>query len=83
LRESELTCPNCGGVAHNLGRHFKPPKKGDDKQWEKVKFLVDNGFRFQKIRLGTGGESVPYPETLEGAKDFVVKYKAFALPADE
>ena len=77
---SELYCPNCGGIAYNLGRHFKAPKKTDNKQWDKIRFLVKNGFRFQKIRIGTGHhDTVSYPETLEEAKEFVVKYKDYAI----
>ena len=77
---SELPCPNCGGVAYNLGRHFKAPKKTDKKQWEKIRFLIENGFRFQKIRNGTRHhDTVSYPETLEEAKEFVVKYKDYAF----
>lgn len=76
----EMKCPHCGGVAHNLGRHFKAPKKGDLKQWQKVRFLFDHGFRFQKIRVGPKDkDTVPYPDTLEQAKEFVVKYKEFAI----
>lgn len=75
-----LTCPNCGGVSHNFGRHFKAPKKTDDTQWKKVKFLFDNGFNFQKIYdQSRGGEHVSYPETMEQAKEFVVKYQTYAL----
>jgi len=75
-----LPCPECGGNAFNLGRHFKAPKKSDESQWSKVAFLIRNGFWFQKIRpIPNSTESVPYPETLEQAKAFVVKYKQFAL----
>jgi len=77
---SELKCPNCGGIAYNLGRHFKAPKKTNKKQWEKIRFLVENGFRFQKIHNGSRHyETVPYPETLEEAKEFVVKYKKYSI----
>ena len=77
---SELPCPNCGGTAYNLGRHFKAPKKTDKKQWNKIQFLVKNGFRFQKIRIGSGDhDTVPYPDTLEEAKEFVIKYKDYAI----
>lgn len=75
-----MVCPECGGESVNLGRNFKPPKKNDVKQWEKVKFLVDHGFRFQKIRVGTNHhDTVPYPETLEEAKEFVKTYKQYAI----
>jgi DNA-directed RNA polymerase subunit RPC12/RpoP len=77
----KLPCPDCGKPKINLGRHFKPPKKSDTKQWAKVKFLVEHGFRFQKIQVDSGHhDTVPYPESLEEAKEFVVKYKEFATP---
>jgi hypothetical protein len=79
---TELPCPDCGEAAVNLGRHFKPPKRRDGRQWEKVRFLVEHGFRFQKIRTGSSGQSVPYPETLEEAKSFVVRYKDQALASE-
>jgi hypothetical protein len=76
---AELACPECGGPAHNFGRHFKPPKKDDTKQWQKVRYLFDHGFRFQKIRIGPKHHDViSYPETLDEARVFVEKYKEFA-----
>lgn len=79
-RPNELVCPECRGAAYNFGRHFKAPKKSDKKQWAKVRYLFDHGFRFQKIRLNPNSfDSVPYPETLSQAKEFVEKYKKFAI----
>ena len=76
----ELKCPECGGPAYNFGRHFKAPKRSDLKQWKKVAYLFEHGFRFQKIRpVKNSLESVPYPETLEAARDFVEKYKDYAI----
>lgn len=76
----KLTCPQCGRPAYNFGRHFKPPKQADSRQWQKVRFLFGHGFRFQKIRVGPGHhDTVPYPETLEEASEFVVKYKQYAF----
>lgn len=75
----ELKCSDCGGPSYNFGRHFKPPKKTDQKQWEKIRFLFEHGFRFQKIRSNLPStDSVPYPETLAEAREFVVKYKDHA-----
>ena len=75
-----LKCPDCSGSAYNFGRHFKAPKKSDKKQWKKIHFLFEHGFRFQKIRSGSGHhDTVPYPDTLEQAKEFVLKYRKFAL----
>ena len=63
----------------DLGRHFKAPKKSDTEQWKKVAFLIDHGFFFQKIRPDSNGnESVPYPKTLDEAKEFVVKYNKWS-----
>ncbi|MCW8877835.1 MAG: hypothetical protein OQK04_06255 [Kangiellaceae bacterium] len=78
----ELKCPNCGSVAHSFGRHFKAPKATDKKQWDKIRFLFEHGFRFQKIRIGknqTHHDTVPYPETMEQAREFVMKYKDYAI----
>lgn len=79
----ELKCPKCSGTSHNFGRHFKAPKKTDIKQWEKIEFLFQHGFRFQKIRLGTNHyDTVPYPETIAQAKEFVLKYRKYAMPSE-
>jgi hypothetical protein len=76
----QLTCPQCGGTAHNFGRHFKPPRQNDSRQWEKIRFLFGHGFRFQKIRVGPGHhDTVAYPETLEEAKRFVAQYESHAF----
>jgi hypothetical protein len=80
----ELPCPDCGDPAVNLGHHFMPPKKSDTRQWEKVRFLVEHGFRFQKIRIGPGHhDTVPYPDTLAEAKRFVVKYEDHAFDSEK
>jgi hypothetical protein len=71
--------PICKSTTVNLGRHFKSPKKSDVAQWEKVRFLAEHGFVFQKIRTDSNSyDSVPYPDTLSEAKEFVVKYKKWA-----
>lgn len=73
-------CPVCENDTINLGRNFKPPKKTDSSQWAKVKYLVDHGFVFQKVRLERNSyESVPYPKTLSEAKEFVIKYRKWAV----
>ena len=79
----ELKCPDCGGPSYNFGRHFRAPKKSDIKQWQKIKFLFDHGFRFQRIRIGNWDkDTVRYPDTLEQAKEFVAKYKKYSLKDD-
>jgi hypothetical protein len=78
--QRELPCPECGGSSYNVGRHFKPPNKSDKQQWEKVAYLLEHGFHFQKIHdQEHGGQNVPYPKTLKDAKEFVLKYKRYAI----
>ncbi len=75
-----IECPICKRVAVCVGRHFKPPKKSDTAQWKKVEYLIEHGFIFQKIKpVKNCYDSVPYPETLAQAKDFVVKYQQYAV----
>lgn len=76
----KMDCPLCNQATFNVGRNFKAPKKSDKKQWEKVRFLIEHGFLFQKIRpVPNSNESVSYPKTLEEAKEFVIKYKQWAV----
>lgn len=86
---SELTypCPECGKPMILLSHRFRPPIKSDDKKWETIKFLIDNGFYFQhiyeKIEIKNGVTShqnyVSYPDKLRDAKEFVAKYKSQAI----
>lgn len=71
------TCANCGGKAIQLGRHFKPPKATNLAQWEKVRYLVEHGFFFHRVR-DASGSSVPYPATLVEAREFVVQFQSEA-----
>jgi hypothetical protein len=70
-------CPTCSGQAIHLGRHFKPPKASDQKQWAKVTYLVESGFFFQHVHNGTT-RHVQYPDTLEEARRFVATYRSQA-----
>jgi hypothetical protein len=70
-------CPNCSGQAIHLGRHFKPPKPTERKQWEKVEYLVQSGFFFQHVQNAESCQ-VAYPETLEEAREFVASYRSQA-----
>ncbi|QNQ11028.1 hypothetical protein [Sphingomonas alpina] len=65
-----LTCPDCGGPSIGLTRKFKPPKRTDIKQWEKVEALVRHGFLFWSL-----GE--PYPETLDQVTAFAQRHAGF------
>ena len=78
--DSELTypCPECCKQMALLPHRFRPPKKTDDKKWEVVKFLVENGFYYQHISESENidkNEYVKYPDNLQEAKEFVIKYK--------
>ena len=86
---SELTypCSECGKPMTLLPHRFKPPKKAEDKKWETVKFLIENGFYFQHIyenvtKTANGfinyENMVSYPCNIRDAKEFVVKYKSQA-----
>lgn len=76
----ELPCPECGRASYNVGRHFKAPRRADKAQWEKIRLLIGHGFYFQKIRIGPGHhDTMPYPKTLAEAREFVERYKRFAI----
>jgi DNA-directed RNA polymerase subunit RPC12/RpoP len=72
-----MKCPECGGTAHRTSRRFKPPKRSDLKQWQKVRFLLEHGFRFFTVR-DQSGRYMRYPSTLDEAREFVRKYRGQA-----
>jgi len=86
MRQSN--CPECGQRMTLMTHRFRPPKKEDDMKWQTVRYLVDNGFTYQRIyeKSETNSEqkikriSVEYPENLRDAKDFVTKYLDQAQP---
>ena len=76
----KMACPICKSDMYHVGRNFKAPKKSDQKQWMKIQFLISHGFLFQKIRPnGINNDSIPYPDTLEEAKEFVLLYAKYAI----
>ncbi len=71
-------CPSCRQPMIMLSRKFSAPASRDKKQWEKVQFLVEHGFKFYSVyELLSDGvyQRVRYPETLQEAKEFVVRYQ--------
>ncbi len=80
-------CPECGKPMILLPHRFRPPKKSEDKKWETVKYLIDNGFYFQHIyeivETKNGVVSyqnfVAYPDNIRDAKEFVEKFKEQAM----
>ena len=82
----EGNCPECGQPMILMTHRFRPPKKEDEKKWLTVKFLVENGFKYQHIYEEIENKdkkiessNVKYPENLRDAKEFVTKYKAQAI----
>jgi hypothetical protein len=86
------TCSDCGQHLEILSQRFRPPKKREQQKWETAKYLVDHGFYYHE-HIGFDniapvnkpkGEGylvqnyVQYPENLREAKEFVVKYHAYA-----
>jgi len=80
-------CPTCSKPMAMLSHTFRPPVKTDDKAWELVKFLWQNGFCFQHIfdedanqtATSNSKKYVPYPKNMAEAKEFVLKYKTQAI----
>jgi predicted RNA-binding Zn-ribbon protein involved in translation (DUF1610 family) len=81
--EQKYICPQCGQVMQRLSHRFRPPKKSEDKAWQLVSFLINNGFPFQHIyQVGKNeylktryDNYIPYPKNLREAKEFVEKHK--------
>ena len=63
-KESPETCPDCGGPMHNMGRHFKAPRRKDVAQWREVERLFRAGLFFQ-YRGGRGLGRRPGREAVE------------------
>jgi len=76
------TCVICGENAVKVDVRFRPPKKTDDKEWQKIEFLFQHGFYFQKVyRQVQSGVylRISYPLDLKAAKVFVVEFQKQAL----
>jgi predicted RNA-binding Zn-ribbon protein involved in translation (DUF1610 family) len=71
-------CPGCGNELITLHSRFKVPRASDVKQWEKVRYLVQHGFRFRPIWDESAGKVVKYPATLREAIEWVEKWKSLA-----
>ena len=75
--DQQKICPQCKADLIMLSRKFKTPKKNDHKEWAKIKYLIEHGFRFSgyvKVEQGSS-QKVKYPETMQQAYEFVDKYK--------
>jgi hypothetical protein len=69
------SCGICGAKFILVNQKYKAPKLTDVKAWKLVEFLLENGFVYQHI-VKVNGEQVPYPKTMDDAKEFVAKYKS-------
>lgn len=74
--DQQKVCPQCKIALVMLSRKFKTPKQTDRKEWQKVRYLIEQGFRFQSIHEEFYNQKVLYPKTLEEAYEFVKKYKS-------
>jgi len=63
--EMKYPCPKCQQQMILLPHRFRPPKKSDEKKWKAVEYLINQGFRYEKV-----GKTVP--ENLRDAKEFWV-----------
>ncbi len=79
VEKINLACNECGKPTIIFSHLFKPPKQTDLKKWKVVEFLKDHGFVYQRVyetytpSILTGQKG--YPETMEEAKKFILKYK--------
>src|ERR1700722_6965022 len=62
-------CPHCRNPAPWVHNRFKAPRASDVAQWEKVRLLIANGFRFYS--LAANNKPIRYPATLNEAKVWV------------
>jgi hypothetical protein len=54
---------------------FRPPKANDAKAWDITAYLISNGYTYFTIR-DSSGVPIPYPTTLDAAKQFVDEHRA-------
>jgi predicted RNA-binding Zn-ribbon protein involved in translation (DUF1610 family) len=70
---SRFACPQCGNPMEIMGRNFKAPRHANQREWKKIKLLVQNGFRF--FSSGYNGRNT-YPEKFGELGAFLKKGKA-------
>jgi uncharacterized protein YgiM (DUF1202 family) len=79
-------CQECNNEYIYFNHKFKPPKRSDLKSWEVVRFLYQNGFRYQHInqeyiKTRQYGYYVlaKYPTNLREAKEFANQFAQQAI----
>jgi hypothetical protein len=76
---SERACPKCGALMISMPHRFRPPRKSDEEGWRTVKYLVDNGFKYNHVyevipdNANKATRTVKVPSNLREAKDFLDK----------
>lgn len=53
--DTEVKCPQCGILMHNMGHDFKTPKQNNVKQWKKVQILFEHGEAYHSCGCGEPG----------------------------
>jgi predicted RNA-binding Zn-ribbon protein involved in translation (DUF1610 family) len=48
---SNFKCPQCRNQAIIVTHRFRSPKIEDKRKWNVVKFLIENGFKYQHISI--------------------------------
>jgi hypothetical protein len=85
-------CPECNGKMTFISQRFRPPRRTEDKKWETISYLIENGFIYQHIyekvivkndRVRCFEKLVKYPENIREAKEFVEKYKDQAIKIEK
>ena len=67
-------CPRCAGPALAVSSKFKTPSAADEKQWAKVAFLLEHGFRFYSAWDPVTQTDVDYPTSLVEAREWVKQW---------
>ncbi len=62
-------CPECKLPMHYMGWDFKPPRKNDKKQWDKVRMLYLKGVRWESSLCGCFGPGHNF-RTLREAREY-------------
>jgi len=69
--EKDYKCPHCAAPLAYMGRSFKAPRKGETKQWEKVRRLWSAGYRFH---ANTRRQEVPpFPHKLRDVEVWIAE----------
>jgi hypothetical protein len=76
---SQVLCPQCRQVMHNMGLDFKAPARTDIKQWRKVEILFYHGYDYSSC--GCNGPGLrparlkDVPDFLRAEEQHAVKYQ--------